>query len=90
MRALTQGLKPRPTNYSLLPIPYSLFPIPYSLSVSVAFWPPCLGAAEDSSSTCDGQLAVGGLGWMMALKLVKVLLDDGDTGRQKRSGGLWS
>jgi hypothetical protein len=33
-------------------------------SVSVIFWPPCLGSGEGSSSTCGGHVATEGLGWM--------------------------
>jgi hypothetical protein len=32
--------------------------------VSVTFWPPCLMAIEDSSSTCDGPVGRG-VAWMV-------------------------
>jgi len=37
---------------------------PKGFAVSVIFWPPCLGSADDSSSTCGGHVATEGLGWI--------------------------
>jgi hypothetical protein len=43
--------------------------------------PPCLGAAEDSSSTCDGHITTEGRGWMRLLKFLKALQAGGGIGQ---------
>jgi hypothetical protein len=37
--------------------------------VSVVFWPSCLSAGEESSSTCGGAIATEVLGWMKVSSL---------------------
>ena len=48
--------------------------------VSVVFWPPCLGAAEESSSISGGHAATGVLGWRLESRLGEAHLGPGGGG----------
>jgi hypothetical protein len=49
-------------------------------TVSVVFWPPCLGPSEESSSIGGDDIATRELGWRQGSRLTEALLGAGDTG----------
>ena len=59
-----------------------------SLFVSVVFWPPCMVAAEDSSST-RGRLAWEQLGWLRVWRGLRADRGVDATGQLRRSDGSW-